>query len=68
MRVAGSKANLEDGARNLIDNRRRALPGKGKSMYIGIGTVVLIVIIVLVILMLRRRLCCANAPTSASAA
>jgi hypothetical protein len=30
---------------------------KGKSMYIGIGTVVLIVIIVLVILMLRRLLC-----------
>jgi hypothetical protein len=28
---------------------------KGKSMYIGIGTVVLIVIIVLVVLMLRRR-------------
>jgi hypothetical protein len=28
---------------------------KGKSMYIGIGTVVLIIIIVLVVLMLRRR-------------
>ncbi len=36
-------------------------------MFIGIGTVVLIVIIVLVILMLRRRLCCADAPTRASA-
>jgi hypothetical protein len=50
---------------------RQSTPGaarKGKSMYIGIGTVVLIVIIVLVILMLRRRLCCANAPMSASAA
>lgn len=41
---------------------------KGKSMYIGIGTVVLIVIIVLVILMLRRRLCRADAPASLSAA
>src|SRR4029077_4535116 len=55
LRVAGSKANIEDGARNLIGNRRRAPPGKEKSMYIGIGTVVLIIIIVLVVLMLRRR-------------
>jgi hypothetical protein len=55
MRVAGSKATLEDGAGNLIDYRLRALPGKEKSMYIGIGTVVLIIIIVLVVLMLRRR-------------
>jgi len=29
--------------------------GEERSMYIGIGTVVLIVIIVLVVLMLRRR-------------
>jgi len=28
VRVAGSKANLEDGAWNFIDYRRRALPGK----------------------------------------
>jgi hypothetical protein len=55
VRVAGSKATLEDGAGNFIDCRLRALPGKEKSMYIGIGTVVLIVIIVLVVLMLRRR-------------
>jgi hypothetical protein len=37
---------------------RQSKPGaarKGKSMYIGIGTIVLIIIIVLVILMLRRR-------------
>jgi hypothetical protein len=50
---------------------RQSTPGaprKGKSMYIGIGTVVLIVIIVLVILMLRRRLCRADAPASLSAA
>jgi hypothetical protein len=55
VRVAGSKATLEDGAGNLIDYRLQALPGKEKSMYIGIGTVVLIIIIVLVVLMLRRR-------------
>jgi hypothetical protein len=59
--VARSKPNLEDGARNLFEDRRRALAGKEKSMYIGIGTIVLIVIIVLVILMLRR-LCYAGAP------
>jgi hypothetical protein len=34
-------------------NRHRR--GEEKSMYIGIGTIVLIVIIVLVVLMLRRR-------------
>jgi hypothetical protein len=37
---------------------RQSKPGaarKGKSMYIGIGTIVIIIIIVLVILMLRRR-------------
>jgi hypothetical protein len=41
------------------ETHRLSTPGaarKGKSMYIGIGTVVLIIIIVLVILMLRRRL------------
>jgi hypothetical protein len=59
--VAGSRPNLEDGARNLFEDRRQALPGKEKSMYIGIGTIVLIVIIVLVVLMLRR-LCYAAAP------
>jgi hypothetical protein len=40
------------------EGHRKSTPGaarKGKSMYIGIGTVVLIVIIVLVVLMLRRR-------------
>jgi hypothetical protein len=55
VRVAGPKVNLEDGAKNFI---RQSTPGaarKGKSMYIGIGTVVLIIIIVLVVLMLRRR-------------
>jgi len=59
--VARSKPNLEDGARNLFEDRRRALLGKEKSMYIGIGTIVVIVIIVLVVLMLRR-LCYAGAP------
>jgi hypothetical protein len=47
---------------------RRSMPGaamKGKSMYIGIGTIVLIVIIVLVVLMLRRRLCYAARPRPA---
>ena len=54
---AGSwiEPNSRSGARNLIEYRYRALPGKETSMYIGIGTIVLIVIIVLVILMLRRR-------------
>jgi hypothetical protein len=28
---------------------------RGKSMYIGLGTIIVIVIIVLIILMLRRR-------------
>src|SRR5271165_365403 len=47
-----------------LELHRLSTPGaarKGKSMYIGIGTVVLIVIIVLVVLMLRRRLCRAAA-------
>jgi hypothetical protein len=62
---AGSwiEPNSRSGARNLIEYRYRALPGKETSMYIGIGTIVLIVIIVLVILMLRRRLCFAAALT-----
>jgi hypothetical protein len=60
--VVGSKPNLEDSARNLIEDRRRALLGKEKSMYIGIGTIVIIIIIVLVVLMLRRRLCFAGVP------
>jgi hypothetical protein len=40
------------------ESHRQSTPGaarKGKSMYIGIGTIVLIIIIVLVVLMLRRR-------------
>jgi predicted nucleic acid-binding Zn ribbon protein len=40
------------GISSKIDAGRRQ---ERKSMYIGIGTVVLIVIIVLVVLMLRRR-------------
>jgi hypothetical protein len=45
-------------AGSWIESWRQESPGaarKGKSMYIGIGTIVLIIIIVLVVLMLRRR-------------
>jgi hypothetical protein len=54
VRVAGPKANLEDGATNFTRQYTPGAAGKGKSMYIGIGTIVVIVIIVLVVLMLRR--------------